>query len=104
MGYIRNIFGFFQRSYSIYSRMAVHIYIYIHMLRNIFGSFKDHILFTPGWLYIYIYIHMCLYDSTCTYIWDEVHCFGYFGGPGMVLFGGSSALPLKLILQPVNLY
>ena len=37
MASMRNVFWFFQRSESIYSRMAVHIYIYTH-------------------LYIYIYI------------------------------------------------
>ena len=47
MGYTGNISGFFQRSYSIYSRMAVYLYVYIHIHIHI-----------DIYTYIYVYVHL----------------------------------------------
>ena len=56
MGYMRNILGFFQRSYSIYSRMAVYVYACVYIL------YMCMCILAYAYSHIYIYIH-ALYIS-----------------------------------------
>ena len=67
------------------------------------GSFKDPILSTPGWLYVYMYICMCVFINRnisiymCIYIYicSCPYEVGISSGFGMIIicFGSKTILP-----------
>ena len=82
MGYIRNILGFFQRSYFIYSRMAIYTFLYRYTVMYIYMH-----------TYIYMYIYTYVYSCTYTHKWlhEEPRLEAHAGGSKFVLqpFGPS---------------